>query len=112
MVVEQGPGVAVGFGLLQEEAEAGKEIEAILIVKEDGSLLDSSDDNVLKQTGDIYAGVSGHEDNISLETENIKNVPLGSLKLKISRTSPLGSLWVPKNAYLIGGEEYMLYVNC
>jgi len=30
---------------------------------------------VLKQSGDIYAGMSGHEDNISMETENIKNVP-------------------------------------
>jgi len=75
MVVEQGPGVAVGFGLRQEEAEAGKEIEAILIVKENGSFLDPSDDNVLKQSGDIYAGMSGHEGNISQETENIKNVP-------------------------------------
>jgi hypothetical protein len=75
MVVKQGPGVAVGFGLRQEEAEAGEEIETILIVKENGSFLDPSDDNVLKQSGDIYAGMSGHEDNISMETENIKNVP-------------------------------------
>ena len=74
MVVEQVPGVAAGFRLRQEEAEAGEEIEAILIVKEDGLLLDPSDDNVLRQTGDIYAGMSEHEDNISPETENIKNV--------------------------------------
>ena len=65
MVAEQGPGVAVGFGLRQEEAEAGEEIKAILNIKENGSLLYPSDDNVLKQSGDIYAGVSGHEDNIS-----------------------------------------------
>jgi hypothetical protein len=84
MVVEQGPGVAVGFRLRQEEAEAGEEIETILIVKENGALLDSSDDNVLKQSGDIYAGVSGHEDKISLETENIKNVPFWFLERLVS----------------------------
>lgn len=65
MVVEQGPGVAVGFGLRQENAEAGEKICPVLIVKEDGALLDPSDDNVLKQSGNIYAGMSRHEGSIS-----------------------------------------------
>jgi len=61
VVVEQGPGVAVGFGLRQENAEAGEKICPVLIVKEDGALLDPSDDNVLKQSGNIYAGMSRHK---------------------------------------------------
>lgn len=96
MVVEQGPGVAVGFGLRQEEAEAGEEIEAILIVKENGSFLDPSDDNVLKQSGDIYAGMSGHEDNISMETENIKNVPFWFLA-----HFSVGNIDCPRNVFFL-----------
>jgi hypothetical protein len=60
MVVEKGPGVAVGFGFQQKGAETGEEIFPVLIIKEDGAPLDPSDDDVLKQAGDIYAGMSWH----------------------------------------------------
>lgn len=40
-------------GDLVANAEAEEEIYPVLIVKEDGALLKSSDDDVMKQSGDI-----------------------------------------------------------
>jgi len=79
VVIEQDPGVASRLGFRQESAEAGNKIFPVLIVKENGTFFDPSDDDVLKQAGDIYAGMSGHKGNILL-------------KLKISSTSPLIAL--------------------
>lgn len=76
MVVEQSPGVAVGFGLLKESAHAKEKFIPILIVTKDSSLLDASDDDVLQQAGDVYACMSQHGLECSCKCENIKDVPI------------------------------------
>ena len=45
--------------------EAGEKIYPILIIKEDRAPLNASDDNVLKQSGDIYSGLSWHDGTLS-----------------------------------------------
>ena len=56
MVVEQGPGIAVGFGFCKESTEAGEKLHPVFIVKEDRVSLNASDDNVLKQSGGYLFG--------------------------------------------------------
>ena len=80
MVVQQGRGVAVGFGFLKQQAEAGEEVFSALIVKKDGAFFNTSYNDVLQQTGNVDACVSWHGDRVARI-------------LNISRISPLVSLW-------------------
>jgi len=75
MIVEQRPGEAPGARLLQEEGESCEELFPVLIVKKDVASFDASDNDVMKKTGNVYAGITWHAARI---TENVK----------ISGTSP------------------------
>jgi hypothetical protein len=75
VVVEQRPGIAVRFRLLQHQAETLQEILTILVIEKNGAAVDAPDDDMLEQAGYVNAGATWHV--VSL----VANV-------KISRSSP------------------------
>jgi len=60
MVWEQGPGVALGLGFLQDHSESFQKRGAILIVPKDFPAFNSTGHYMLQDTGGIKSGLAGH----------------------------------------------------
>jgi 50S ribosomal subunit-associated GTPase HflX len=61
MIVEQGPGKAIGSGLFQQMRETVKEELSVVIIKEDLSSFDAPDDDMLNKTWIVDASGSWHD---------------------------------------------------
>jgi hypothetical protein len=60
MIVEQGPGKAIGAGLFQQMRETVKEELSVLIIEKDLSSFDAPDDDMLEKTWIVDASGSWH----------------------------------------------------
>jgi hypothetical protein len=67
VVGHQRPGEAFGAGLDEELREVEEESPVVGIVAEDVAAIDSADDHVLEQIGNIETGGSWHDGNIAAE---------------------------------------------
>ena len=65
MVVEKGPGKTTGFGFYQQATQTLNKLFAIFIVDENIDTANAPDDDVLQQTGDIYAGLTRHSESVA-----------------------------------------------
>jgi len=83
MRVQQRPCVTVGCCLIQQEGESSKKILTILVIKKNGPFLNAPNDHMLQQFWGVYACMSWHGGNYSIECESVKNVPTGPLSDKI-----------------------------
>jgi hypothetical protein len=75
MVVEQGPGITQSLRLTEKRTKTADKISAILVIGENLSLRHAANNNVLQQTGNIYAGLTRHEGRVTLISHFVKNVP-------------------------------------
>ena len=65
MTCQQGPCQALGSRFLQQQRKPVDEGCSVGIIKKDSSFLDSPDDDVLQQVGDVYAGGPWHRGRIA-----------------------------------------------
>ena len=70
VVIEQSPGKAVCVGLFKQGREAINKHETIIVVEKDSPSLNPTYDYMLKQSQDIYSGLSWHG------TNSIRNIAL------------------------------------
>ncbi len=69
MVGHKRPGKAFGVGFYKKFGETFKEQAAVIIVDKNIPPLDSANDNVLQQTGNVYACCTWHERKIAEEVK-------------------------------------------
>ena len=60
MVRNQGPGIALGLGLFQDDGQPVEEGLAIRVVEEELAAFDASGHNVLEKAGGVKSGLPGH----------------------------------------------------
>ncbi len=65
MIVEQGPGKAIGAGLYQQMRETVKKELSILIVEKDLSPFDAPDDDMMEKAWIVDASGSWHDNECS-----------------------------------------------
>ena len=66
MIGDQRPGKAVRIGLDEKTGESVDEITPIRVGAENIPAFDTANDNVLQQTGDIEAGLTGHGGRVAM----------------------------------------------
>ena len=75
MVVEKRPGIAGRMGLIQQIAQPLNKHFPIRVVEENVAAINTPCDDVLQQTGVIYAGMSWHGESVTEEDGIYNNVP-------------------------------------
>jgi hypothetical protein len=75
------PGKTFGIGLEQKAGEAVKKSVPVVIVVEKGAAINSTNNDMLKQSGNIYTGISRHR-RILQQYRLMNNV------LELSRSCP------------------------
>jgi len=60
MVRDQGPGIALGLGLFEDDGETFKEGITVLVVSEKLPPFNSPDHNVLEEAGGVKSGLARH----------------------------------------------------
>jgi len=60
VIGDQRPGEAIGISRFEQRGEAIDKIPTIGVVAKNVAALDTTNDNVLQQSGNIDAGLSGH----------------------------------------------------
>ena len=88
MIGNQRPGETWGLGFYNQVAQPVYEVVAVLVVKEDLTPFDSSDNDVVDRTGGIDSRLSGHfrcisENGRVCKYKYIKGVPILALKIDL-----------------------------
>jgi hypothetical protein len=65
MIGNERPGKAVGPGLNEQCAQALQKIAPIVIILKDIGALDPSYHDMLQESGDVYSGLSWHEQSLA-----------------------------------------------
>lgn len=71
MVIHERPGITGCGGFLKKGSKTSDEFLSIPIILKDGRSLDASYNDVMKGTGSINAGLSGHDQRVTREETTV-----------------------------------------